>query len=78
MRLTAYVRKVCRSLLATLASVFTNRLVLLQAGHVLEPDYNNDNLFAVGDWFKAMGNDPTNRRFGVVWVRICHLIVRGA
>jgi hypothetical protein len=25
-----------------------------------------------------MGNDPTNRRFGVVWVRICHLIVRGA
>jgi hypothetical protein len=47
--LTAYVCKVCRSLLSTLASVFTNRLLLLQAAYVLEPDYNNDNLFSVGD-----------------------------
>ena len=29
-----------------------------------------DNLFnAVGDWFKAIGEDPTNVRFGEDWAR---------
>ena len=30
-----------------------------------------DNLFSsVGDWFKAMGKNPTNRRFGEDWARL--------
>src|SRR5882672_8462590 len=30
-----------------------------------------DNLFSsVGDWFKAMGEDPTNKRFGEDWARL--------
>ncbi|KIM39008.1 hypothetical protein M413DRAFT_447366 [Hebeloma cylindrosporum] len=30
-----------------------------------------DNLFnSVGDWFKAMGQDPTNKRFGEDWARL--------
>ena len=30
-----------------------------------------DNLFSsVGDWFKAMREDPTNKRFGEDWVRL--------
>jgi hypothetical protein len=29
-----------------------------------------DNLFSVGDWFKAMGDDPTNKRFGEDWARL--------
>jgi Family of unknown function (DUF5923)/Hsp70 protein len=30
-----------------------------------------DNLFSsVGDWFKAMGEDPTNKHFGEDWARL--------
>lgn len=30
-----------------------------------------DNLFStVGDWFKAMGEDPLNKRFGEDWARL--------
>jgi Family of unknown function (DUF5923) len=30
-----------------------------------------DNLFSsVGDWFNAMGEDPTNKRFGEDWARL--------
>jgi hypothetical protein len=30
-----------------------------------------DNLFSsVGDWFKAMGENPTNRRFGEDWAKL--------
>ncbi|KAF9235766.1 hypothetical protein BU15DRAFT_89476 [Melanogaster broomeanus] len=58
------------------------RRVLLEAGYVLEEDCKRefwdekyrshfDNLFdSTGNWFKAMAEDPLNKRFGEDWARL--------
>ena len=37
-----------------------------------------DNLFSsVGDWFKAMGEDPIDKRFGEDWARLTKDLLHG-